>query len=266
MASSSSWCETSLVVVFALRKQSQPCARASGILNEFRLTGQHCSLDSKPGKHMDDRGGTIRAALHCIHEATASRALPPNSEVVVWRPLDDRDVDCSLGRIGFSSQARRSDDRMSTGPQAGGLHVLKVLIVEDDLMLADFAEEILVEHGYEITGIARTVADAVALARDARPDLVILDLRLADGGLGTEVAAQLPPLGRPGILYITGNMSQVALTCGDACLAKPYRAVDLLRGLFFFTDTAATGKAQSPFPPGFQLLHQEAAKSDAVLT
>ena len=44
---------------------------------------------------------------------------------------------------------------MSTGPEAGGLHVLKVLIVEDDLMLADFAEEILVEHGYEITGIAR---------------------------------------------------------------------------------------------------------------
>ena len=27
--------------------------------------------------------------------------------------------------------------------------MLKVLIVEDDLMLADFAEEILVEHGYE---------------------------------------------------------------------------------------------------------------------
>jgi CheY-like chemotaxis protein len=155
---------------------------------------------------------------------------------------------------------------MSTGPQAGGLHVLKVLIVEDDLMLADFAEEILVEHGYEITGIARTVADAVALARDARPDLVILDLRLADGGLGTEVAAQLPPLGRPGILYITGNMSQVALTCGDACLAKPDRAVDLLRGLEIVAEIVATGKAQPPFPPGFQLLHPGAVKSHAVLT
>jgi len=106
--------------------------------------------------------------------------------------------------------------------------MLKVLIVEDDLMLADFAEEILVEHGYQVSGIARTVADAVALAGHSHPDLVILDLRLADGGLGTEVAAQLPPLGRPGILYVTGNMSQVALTCGDACLAKPYRAADLL--------------------------------------
>src|ERR1700719_3213571 len=139
--------------------------------------------------------------------------------------------------------------------------MLKVLIVEDDLMLADFAEEILVEHGYEVSGIARTVADAVALARHSHPDLVILDLRLADGGLGTEVAAQLPPLGRPGILYVTGNMSQVALTCGDACLAQPYRAADLLRGL----EIVADGKAQPPFPHGFALLHPAATESQAIL-
>jgi DNA-binding response OmpR family regulator len=138
------------------------------------------------------------------------------------------------------------------------------LIVEDDLMLADFAEEILVEHGYEISGIARTVADAIALARRSRPDLVILDLRLAEGGLGTEVASQLPPLGRPGILYVTGNMSQVALVHGDACLAKPYRSADLVRGLEVVAEIIATGKAQPPFPQGFQLLHPVAG-TQAIL-
>jgi DNA-binding response OmpR family regulator len=143
--------------------------------------------------------------------------------------------------------------------------MLKVLIVEDDLMLADFAEDILVEHGYQVSGIARTVTDAVALARNARPDLVILDLRLADGGLGTEVAAQLPSSGRPGILYVTGNMSQVALTNGDACLAKPYRSADLLRSLEIVAGIVATGAAQPPFPQGFQLLHP-AADIQAVLT
>jgi DNA-binding response OmpR family regulator len=143
--------------------------------------------------------------------------------------------------------------------------MLKVMIVEDDLMLADSAEEILVGHGYEVSGIARTVLDAVALATRSRPDLVILDLRLADGGLGTEVAAQLPPLGRPGILYVTGNMSQVALTNGDACLAKPYRSVDLLRGLEIVAEIVATGKAQPPFPQGFQLLRPAKIQSQAVL-
>jgi len=75
---------------------------------------------------------------------------------------------------------------------------------------------------------------------------------LADDGLGTEVAAQLPALGRPGILYVTGNMSQLALTStdGDACLAKPYRSADLLRGLENCRRRwSATGKALPPFPP-----------------
>jgi DNA-binding response OmpR family regulator len=142
--------------------------------------------------------------------------------------------------------------------------MLKVLIVEDDLLLADSAEEILVGHGYKVSGIARTVYDAVALVRRCKPDLVMLDLRLADGGLGTEVATQLPPDGRPGILYVTGNMSQVALSNGDACLAKPYRSVDLLRGLEVVAEIVATGKAQPPFPQGFQLLHP-AANTQAVL-
>jgi CheY-like chemotaxis protein len=136
--------------------------------------------------------------------------------------------------------------------------MLKVLIVEDDLMLADFAEELLVEHGYKVTGIARTVGDAVARIRHCAPDLVILDLRLADGGLGTEVAAQLAPFDGPGILYVTGNMSQVVLTHGDACLAKPYRSADLIRGLQIVAEIVATGKAQPPFPQGFQVLHRAA--------
>jgi DNA-binding response OmpR family regulator len=143
--------------------------------------------------------------------------------------------------------------------------MLKVLIVEDDLMLADFSEEILVEHGYEVSGIARTVAEAVALAGRFKPDLVVLDLRLGNGELGTDVAAQLASLGRPGVLYVTGNMSQVALTHGDACLAKPYRSGDLLRGLEIVTEIVATGKAQPPFPQGFQLLHRTANPQAAVI-
>jgi DNA-binding response OmpR family regulator len=143
--------------------------------------------------------------------------------------------------------------------------MLKVLIVEDDLMLADFAEEILVERGYEVSGIARTVADAVALVRRSKPDLVILDQRLADGGLGTEVAAQLPSPGRPGILYVTANMSQVDLTHGDACLAKPYRSADLVRGLEIVAEIVATGKAQPPFPRGFQLLQPSAGSQEVLL-
>jgi CheY-like chemotaxis protein len=136
--------------------------------------------------------------------------------------------------------------------------MLKVLIAEDDLMIADLAEEMLVGGGYEVCGIARTVAHAVALGQLHKPDLAILDLRLANGGLGTEIAAQLLPLKKIGILYATGNMSQLVLTRadGEACLEKPYRGADLLRGLEIVTELVATGSATPPFPRGFRVLQQ----------
>ena len=105
-------------------------------------------------------------------------------------------------------------------------------------------------------GIARTVAEGVELGRRHRPDLAVLDLRLADGGLGTEIAAQLSGLDHLGVLYATGNASDVHLTAvnGHACLAKPYVADDLLRGLRIVSDIVATGTVSRPFPRGFQVL------------
>ncbi len=135
--------------------------------------------------------------------------------------------------------------------------MLKVLIAEDDLMIADMAEELLIAHGYDVCGIARTVAEAVALGLRHKPDLAVIDLRLADGELGTAVAAHLNSLDGLGVLYATGNTAQVVLTAanGHACLAKPYRGSDLLRGLKIVSELLATGKAAPPFPRGFQVLH-----------
>jgi len=148
--------------------------------------------------------------------------------------------------------------------------VLKVLIAEDDLMIADMAEEVLVASGYEVCGIARTVAEAVALGRLHRPDLAVIDLRLADGELGTEIAPQLDalePAERPrrlGVLYASGNISRILLTTavGDACLAKPYRSVDLVRGLEIVSEIIATGTALPPFPRGFQVLQPARPSGD----
>ncbi|HVA14241.1 MAG TPA: response regulator [Stellaceae bacterium] len=134
--------------------------------------------------------------------------------------------------------------------------MLKVLIAEDDLMIADMTEEMLVVSGYEVCGIARTVAEAVALGRRHQPDLAVIDLRLADGGLGTEIAAQMGTHGTLGVLYATGNISHAMLTTADghACLAKPYRLGDLQRSLEIVAEIVATGTASRPFPRGFKVL------------
>jgi DNA-binding response OmpR family regulator len=91
----------------------------------------------------------------------------------------------------------------------------KVMIAEDDLMMADMLEEVLVGGGYEVCGIARTVDKAVELGERCKPDLAVLDLRLADGGLGTDVATRLHRQDDMGVLYATGNASQAGLTRAD---------------------------------------------------
>ena len=66
-----------------------------------------------------------------------------------------------------------------------------VMIAEDDLLMADMLEDVLVAGGYEVCGIARTVEQGIELGDRCKPDLAVLDIRLADGGLGTDIAARL---------------------------------------------------------------------------
>lgn len=143
--------------------------------------------------------------------------------------------------------------------------MLKVLIVEDDLMIADVAEEVLVDSGYEVCGIARTVAEAVALGLQHKPDIAVIDVRLADGGLGTDIPDQWSVLGRVGILYATGNPSKVLLDGikGDACLEKPYSTVDLVRSVKIVADIIAIGSAERSLPRSLQLLSPSVAANPA---
>jgi DNA-binding response OmpR family regulator len=101
--------------------------------------------------------------------------------------------------------------------------MLTVLIVEDNLMIADAAEELLVRAGYGVRGIAATVATAVTLAQIHWPDLLLVDLQLGGGGLGSHVARQLGNQARCGILYTTGNLANVTLTDMDGTRVSPSR-------------------------------------------
>ncbi|EGF91032.1 response regulator [Asticcacaulis biprosthecium C19] len=134
--------------------------------------------------------------------------------------------------------------------------MLNILIVEDDLMIADMTEAFLIASGYDVCGIARTVNKALALAAEHLPDLALIDLRLAEGGLGTDVAPQLQRRKRTGILYVSGNAMQFDLTSddGDGCLVKPYLTRDLLCSLSIVTDIVTTGASTQIHPRGFKLL------------
>jgi DNA-binding response OmpR family regulator len=134
--------------------------------------------------------------------------------------------------------------------------MLKVLIAEDELMIADLLEETLTMSGYEVCGIARTVDDAVALAHLHKPDLAVLDVRLARGDRGPAIARRL---GKEtlGILYASGEdarNSTLTLADGNASLTKPYQVEDVPRALAIVREIMTLGTATPPFPVGFRLL------------
>jgi len=143
---------------------------------------------------------------------------------------------------------------------------MKVLLAEDDLLIGDALEEVLVRAGFDVCGVARTVAEAVDLAEHHDPELAVLDVRLADGGFGTQIAAHLPKAHRIGILYATGTADHPSLTdaFGDALISKPYQPLDIVRALYIVRQIVVGDVPSLPFPDGFALLRRELRPSAAA--
>ncbi|SFL06523.1 response regulator [Falsiroseomonas stagni] len=135
--------------------------------------------------------------------------------------------------------------------------MLKIMIVENDAMIADYLEDVLNDAGYEVCGIAPDVESAIALGRACQPDLGIIDLRLSDGRFGTEVAAALCPGNAFGALYSTGNPDHPVLqgAMGVACLSKPYTPDALVAALTLVRARMMGEATPASLPNGFRLLH-----------
>jgi CheY-like chemotaxis protein len=109
----------------------------------------------------------------------------------------------------------------------------RVLIVEDEALLAWMARETLQEAGYEVVGVATDRPAAVAAAVAHRPDLVLMDIRLAGGTNGIEAAIEI--FSRTGIrsIFVTATGSpEKRLRAKPArplgWLAKPFDPPDLV--------------------------------------
>ncbi len=131
----------------------------------------------------------------------------------------------------------------------------KVLIVEDELMIADFLEEILTEAGYEVCGIASTMAEAIEISERRNPNLGVIDMRLSGGESGMAIAAALRRRGNLGVLYATGNPDHAFLSQaeGEGCITKPYLARDIVSALQVVHERMSN-LPLSALPKGFRLL------------
>ena len=68
------------------------------------------------------------------------------------------------------------------------MDVAKVMIVEDDVIVAEDLSRALRASGYDVPGYAMSGDEALDLARAVTPDLILMDVFLSDGHDGITVA------------------------------------------------------------------------------
>ncbi|MGR3760267.1 response regulator [Roseobacteraceae bacterium NS-SX3] len=102
----------------------------------------------------------------------------------------------------------------------------KVMIIEDEAIIAMDLEAIVSEMGHRITGVARTETSALELAAKEEPDLILSDIQLADNSSGIDaVNGILERHGNRPVIFITAYPERLLTGEGPEpafLISKPY--------------------------------------------
>ena len=109
---------------------------------------------------------------------------------------------------------------------------MRILIVEDEPIIALSTQADLETTGHTVVGLAMTSDEAITLADRCRPDLVLMDIRLAKGN-GVEAAEAIHARWAIPSLFATSYVEHSADRCHAAlgCLRKPYSRRNLVQSI-----------------------------------
>lgn len=108
----------------------------------------------------------------------------------------------------------------------------RILVVEDEYLIAVEVKRWLLAAGSEVMGPVPSVDQALDLVEDQHPDAAVLDVNLGNGDTAYPVAARLGSLGVP-YLFATGDVRVTGATVeeGRPRLEKPFLQAELVRAL-----------------------------------
>ena len=108
---------------------------------------------------------------------------------------------------------------------------LRILLVEDDRVIALLLSETVKNLGHSVCAIASTQAEAVVLAQTHQPDLMIVDAGLRDGN-GVAAVDAILATRFVAHLFVTGDARRVRALRPDAIvLEKPFFEPDLVAAI-----------------------------------
>jgi len=131
------------------------------------------------------------------------QALPPVSRVALLLTAVERFSISEAGEIlgldegeverKLDEAQRQIEDSLAT----------KVLIIEDEMVIALDLKGLVEQIGHAVVGIAATRDEAVRLARQHQPGLILADVQLADGSSGIDAVHDILPSGNVPVIFIT---------------------------------------------------------------
>ncbi|MCC8407857.1 sigma 54-interacting transcriptional regulator [Mucilaginibacter sp. UR6-1] len=144
-----------------------------------------------------------------------------------------------------------------------------ILIVEDEFIVANDLRIMLQKAGYQVCGIAPSVAKALDLIKAKSPDWILLDIFLQGTKTGIDLAGQLSEIGMP-FIYISANTNQAILEAAKATepygfLVKPFREKDLLvmLDIALYRHEQSLKFSKPKVPALFEQIDQIIAKTDS---
>ncbi|MCG6121317.1 MAG: response regulator [Microvirga sp.] len=132
---------------------------------------------------------------------------------------------------------------------------LKILIVEDQFLIAKQVEWIVTTAGHHVIGIAGTLSDACRLAMAEEPHLAFVDLSLADGQTGAAVGQFIKNACKTEVVYTTANLRLLPDDFAGAlgAVEKPFTKGDLLAALAYIVAIVTNGLVPAQVPNSLKL-------------
>lgn len=132
---------------------------------------------------------------------------------------------------------------------------LKVLIVEDEALLAMELESLVEEAGHNVVGWAMSSDEAKAMVDTSDADVAFVDIHLSDGPTGVGVAEHISQSKRPIVVFMTANPKRIPENFAGAVgvISKPYTMNGLMSALRYLQEGVRRPPPVSALPAGFTL-------------
>jgi CheY-like chemotaxis protein len=137
----------------------------------------------------------------------------PTAAAILDIPVETAELEIAKARTGLRSVAETS-----------------VLIIEDEPVIAMDIQDLVEQCGHNVVGIAQTEAEAVALAEEHKPGLILADINLGHGNDGMQAVGRIMKTHRAPVIFVTAYPERLLTGAAEEppfVITKPFEPMML---------------------------------------